>query len=60
MHDAFVEKLVERVAALRLGSGLEPGTTHGPLITAAAVDGVRGPLGAVKGPLHRREPPQQP
>lgn len=44
VHDAFVELLTKRVAAMKLGSGLEPGTTQGPLISAAAVDRVR-PLG---------------
>ncbi|KAL4437189.1 hypothetical protein ABPG75_004328 [Micractinium tetrahymenae] len=38
IHDAFVEALTARVAALRLGSGLEQGTTQGPLISAVAVD----------------------
>lgn len=38
IHDAFVEALTARVAALRLGNGLEQGTTQGPLISAAAVD----------------------
>ncbi|EFN58977.1 hypothetical protein CHLNCDRAFT_48452 [Chlorella variabilis] len=42
IHDAFVEALTKRVAALRLGSGLEAGTTQGPLISAAAVDRVEG------------------
>lgn len=41
MHDAFVDLLVSKVQALQLGPGSDPGTTHGPLITAAAVDGVR-------------------
>ena len=41
VHDAFVAHLVERVRALKMGSGLEEGTTQGPLITPAAVDRVR-------------------
>ena len=40
VHDEFVEMLTQRVSALRLGSGMEPGTTQGPLISAAAVDRV--------------------
>lgn len=40
VHDAFVDLLVSKVQALQLGPGSDPGTTHGPLITAAAVDGV--------------------
>ncbi len=42
VHDAFVDLLVAKVRVLQLGPGSDPGTTHGPLITAAAVDGVRG------------------
>ena len=40
IHDAFVECLVARVRKLRLGSGLDPATTHGPVITPAALDRV--------------------
>lgn len=40
VHDAFVAALTQRVQALRLGSGLESGTSQGPLISAAAVDRV--------------------
>lgn len=35
--DRFVEKLVGRVKTIRLGKGIEDGTTHGPLVNAAAV-----------------------
>ncbi len=38
IHDAFLERLVERVAALRLGSGLEEATDVGPLINQAALE----------------------
>ncbi len=41
MHDAFVEALVGEVRKLRLGNGLDPGTTQGPLISRAAVERVR-------------------
>ena len=34
---AFTDKLVEKVKALKVGSGLEPGVTQGPLIDAKAV-----------------------
>ena len=53
VHDEFVEMLTQRVSALRLGSGMEPGTTQGPLISAAAVDRVGGSRGAHcrRGPL---------
>eukprot|EP00887_Chlorella_sp_A99_P005176 scaffold1.g5176.t1 len=37
IYDEFVEELTRRVAALRVGSGMEAGITQGPLITAAAV-----------------------
>jgi succinate-semialdehyde dehydrogenase/glutarate-semialdehyde dehydrogenase len=41
IHDAFVERLVAAVAALRVGNGLDPGTDVGPLIEEQAVDKVR-------------------
>ncbi|WP_346795430.1 NAD-dependent succinate-semialdehyde dehydrogenase [Halomonas sp. Bachu 37] len=41
IYDAFVEALAERVAALQVGDGREPGTTIGPLINQAAVDKVQ-------------------
>ncbi|MFF8093066.1 aldehyde dehydrogenase family protein [Streptomyces sp. NPDC016675] len=34
VHDAFVEALARRAAAIRLGSGLEEGTESGPLSSA--------------------------
>jgi succinate-semialdehyde dehydrogenase/glutarate-semialdehyde dehydrogenase len=37
IHDAFVARLSEEVAALRVGDGRSAGTTIGPLINAAAV-----------------------
>ncbi|MCW5720300.1 MAG: NAD-dependent succinate-semialdehyde dehydrogenase [Devosia sp.] len=37
VHDAFVEKLVQRVAALAVGDGFAEGVSQGPLITAEAV-----------------------
>ena len=40
VHDAFAEKLAEKMARLRLGHGLDKSTTHGPLINAAALDKV--------------------
>lgn len=36
IHDAFVARLAEKVAALKVGNGLEPGVTQGPLIDTAA------------------------
>jgi succinate-semialdehyde dehydrogenase / glutarate-semialdehyde dehydrogenase len=37
VHDAFVEKLVKAVRALKTANGLEEGATQGPLINAAAI-----------------------
>jgi succinate-semialdehyde dehydrogenase / glutarate-semialdehyde dehydrogenase len=37
VYDAFAAKLAERVRALRIGNGAEPGVTVGPLIDEAAV-----------------------
>jgi succinate-semialdehyde dehydrogenase/glutarate-semialdehyde dehydrogenase len=37
VYDAFGAKLVERVRALKVGPGTEPGVTQGPLINADAV-----------------------
>ncbi|MCB8840359.1 NAD-dependent succinate-semialdehyde dehydrogenase [Aurantimonas sp. VKM B-3413] len=38
IHDAFVEKLSARVAAMRVGPGTEEGVTIGPMINQAALD----------------------
>jgi len=40
IHDEFVERLVERTRALRIGNGLEDGVEVGPLINAQALDKV--------------------
>jgi len=37
IHDAFVERLAEKVSQRRLGNGLDPDTDQGPLIDEAAV-----------------------
>jgi succinate-semialdehyde dehydrogenase/glutarate-semialdehyde dehydrogenase len=37
VYDAFAHKLAERVRALKVGPGTEPGVAQGPLIDAAAV-----------------------
>ena len=37
VHDAFVEKLVERTRTLSVGNGMEDGVTIGPLINEGAV-----------------------
>lgn len=49
VHDAFVDALVESVRKLRLGSGLDAATSHGPLIQAGAVDKVGVRAGGVWG-----------
>ncbi|CZR68329.1 related to UGA2-succinate semialdehyde dehydrogenase [Phialocephala subalpina] len=36
-HDEFFEKLKERMAGFKIGSGLDPSVTHGPLINEVAV-----------------------
>jgi aldehyde dehydrogenase (NAD+) len=38
IHDAFLEKLVERTRSLQLGNGLEAGNDVGPLIHQRALD----------------------
>ena len=40
VHDAFVEKLKIAVAALKVGNGMDPGVTQGPLINQDAVEKV--------------------
>jgi aldehyde dehydrogenase (NAD+) len=42
IHDRFVETLLDRVAKLRLGNGLDAETDVGPLINRKALDKVRG------------------
>ena len=44
IHDAFVERLTERVAALKVGDGAEEGTHIGPMINDAAVEQVQAHL----------------
>ncbi len=41
IYDAFVNKLADRVNALKVGNGMEEGVVVGPLIESAAVDKVR-------------------
>jgi succinate-semialdehyde dehydrogenase/glutarate-semialdehyde dehydrogenase len=40
VYDAFAAKLIERVKKFKVGNGLEPGVTIGPLIDMAAVEKV--------------------
>ncbi len=41
IHDAFVQRLAERVSSLKVGAGTQPGVEIGPLIDGAAVSKVR-------------------
>ena len=41
IHDALVERLVDRVQILKVGHGLDEGVEQGPLINARAVDTVQ-------------------
>jgi aldehyde dehydrogenase (NAD+) len=42
IHDAFLDRLVTRTTALRIGNGLEADSQVGPLINQAALDKVAG------------------
>ncbi|KAI0304050.1 succinic semialdehyde dehydrogenase [Russula brevipes] len=42
VYAEFASRLAERVAAFKVGNGLEDGVTHGPLIHARAVEKVAG------------------
>jgi succinate-semialdehyde dehydrogenase/glutarate-semialdehyde dehydrogenase len=46
VHDAFVSALSKRVAAMKVGSGVEADVTQGPLINDRAVDKVKRLVGA--------------
>lgn len=37
IHDAFVEALTKRMSQFKVGSGMDPTVTHGPLVNQAAV-----------------------
>jgi succinate-semialdehyde dehydrogenase/glutarate-semialdehyde dehydrogenase len=37
IHDKFVQKLLERVNTFKIGSGLDPTVTHGPLVNKGGV-----------------------
>lgn len=51
VYDSFLEKLVDRVSGLTIGSGLDNDVTVGPLINAAAVEKVQSHVndGLLKG-----------
>ncbi|MFL1464992.1 NAD-dependent succinate-semialdehyde dehydrogenase [Marinobacter sp. HN1S83] len=51
VYDAFLERLVDRVSGLTVGSGLDDGVAIGPLINAAAVEKVKSHIndGLLKG-----------
>ncbi len=46
VKDEFVEQLVERARSIRLGSGLEPDTDMGPLVSEEQLDRVSGYVSA--------------
>jgi succinate-semialdehyde dehydrogenase/glutarate-semialdehyde dehydrogenase len=37
IHDVFVERLAQKVSAIKVGSGISAGISHGPLINEAAI-----------------------
>jgi len=41
IHDAFVRKLTEKMAALKMGNGLDDGVALGPLVNADGLDKVK-------------------
>jgi succinate-semialdehyde dehydrogenase/glutarate-semialdehyde dehydrogenase len=45
IYDAFVDKLAAKVRALKVGNGVEPGITQGPLINQDAIDKVESHIG---------------
>jgi aldehyde dehydrogenase (NAD+) len=49
IHDTFLDRLVERAAALRLGSGLVDGNDVGPLINEDALHKVEGYVEVARG-----------
>jgi len=48
IHDAFLDRLVERTSALKLGSGLEDGPEVGPLINQDSLDKVTRYIGIAR------------
>jgi len=40
IHDAFVDKLANKIRAFKIGNGIEPGVVQGPLINLKAVEKV--------------------
>ena len=49
IHDAFVDKLVEKTRAMKVGDGREDGVVQGPLIDTGAVEKVEELLEDAKG-----------
>jgi len=41
VHDAFVEKLSAAMSSIRIGNGMEPGVTQGPMINTRAVEKIQ-------------------
>lgn len=42
IYDAFLDKLVSRASAMKVGPGIEPGVDMGPLVDQRALNGVTG------------------
>ena len=40
VHDIFIEKFAKAITAIKVGNGMEPGVTQGPLIETAALEKV--------------------
>lgn len=41
IHDAYVSRLVEKVKEIKLGNGMEPGVTQGPLVDRRSKDSMQ-------------------
>ena len=46
LHDAFLKRLAERCADVRMGDPLDPDTQHGPIISAAQLGKIREAIAA--------------
>lgn len=51
IYDEFADLVKEGVAKLKVGDGLDPATTHGPLISPSGLEKVRRTAAAVSRPV---------